>query len=312
MSACTSTKTLVVNVEKPAEINLPQNITIVNNSLLETSLDNSEQHNVMLDSIDIQLMNSILHNLDSKQYFSRVTLFPEPTKSQTDNTNEISRDKLIKILTQTNSDAILSIDKLLFKTNNSSNYDPYENTWINSLDLEIFAICNSYTNDGYKIAPLLITDTIYWTEILIGRELVSEPIPSLQQAMTIGTSYLAEQITNRLAPHWEQQNRLYYSDSKEANKFFDSDNLLKARSIWESEYDKEKKTKRKARLANNIALTYELEDNFDQAIRWATLSCQHFTEDLTTSLDQYNLDQAKSYQQILINRKNDLTKFANF
>jgi hypothetical protein len=326
LGACTSTNMLVLKVENPAPITLPNNINnivIVNNYAQQPDSVGHVEYikgyvtnnkiNVSCDSADIILMQTLLNNLTATNYFNNVTLYGDPIREDNnfDKEIELSTERIKEIAESTNSDAVISLNKVIFETQSDSlpaNYYHYFESVYNTLDLKIGTLFRIYSEKGDPISPpFVITDSISWIETIdpISRERLSDPLPEREDAVKAAAAYIADRISKSLVPYWSDEVRLFYGDAKDAKKKADENKWGEARAIWLKEYEKENKSKRKARLANNIALTYELEDNLKEALKWAQTAHDLFAEDQLTSIDKENLDRAETYKQILIQRIND-------
>ena len=318
-SACTSTKTLVINVEKPAELTLPNNvhnIVIVNNSVLQpednghkallNSKDTNESISVSTDSIDIILMEGIYEKIAEKNYFDNISLYPDLTRTDDnyDQYIDLSPQKIMEIAESSNSEAVISLDKVSLVT--KSNSRPSEDLIFKFLDLEIHAIFRIYSDKGKAMSPpFLVQDSIFWVETRYEKELLTDSLPSRGDALKLGAELLSEKISKVFTPYWSDELRIYYGDVKEATKKMDSNDWVGARTLWEEEFNKDNKSKKKARIANNIALTYELTDNMKEAAIWAQTSCDLFSEEQSTSVDRDYLARVTAYKEILITRMNE-------
>lgn len=319
LTSCVSVKTLVIDVDKPAPITLPQsihNITIVNNAVVQPedfghteSIMGRPQKSLISvknDSVDYILMQTIGEGLSEKNFFNNVVLYEYPTRADTEYEKIIPLDKnkISDIAKQTDAGAVLTINKFLISTNsNTLPADDYRADIYNILDLQANITFNIYSDKGDELLPEVYeTDSIYWVEARQNHTLLSEPIPSREIAMKTGAMILGNSVVKSLTPYKESQNRLLYSDVSEAGKYADNNDWDKARSLWIEGFNKEKKAKAKARIANNIALSYELSDNLKEALQWNQTSIDQFKEKIETSIDKNNLVSAELYKQILLQR----------
>lgn len=320
-TSCTSLDTLVVNVEKPAQITLPnniENIVIVDNSVPQAEdighLEyiggrRSNSHiSVNTDSINYILAASLFDNIADKEYFDDVIFYEYPVRADLNFEDVIPlNNSLAKdICIDNKADAIISIDRFLVSTV-SHDQDFDFGTTVKYLDLRMDVRFQVYSKEGEAISPpLYINDSIYWTATYSGNTPLSDTLPSREEAMKEAAQYMAGKLADALAPYWSNEVRSYFGDVKAANKMMASNNWAGALSLWKSAYDKEtKNVKKKARLANNIALAYELSDELKEALRWVTISCDLFTQTEETSVDKENLARATNYKEDLLVRYND-------
>lgn len=321
LTSCTSLDTLVVNVEKPAQITLPNhidNIVIVNNTMPQPEdIGHAEyikgrrtnsQISVNADSVNYILAANLFDELADKEYFDDVIFYDEPIRENGDFRDIFPLDTTIakEICIANKADAIISIDRFLVST--ISNEDDFEfGTTIKYLDVKMDVRFQVYSNKGTAISPpFYLNDSIYWVATYSEDIPLSDTIPSREQAMKVAAQYMAEKVATALAPYWNSELRWYFGDVKAANKMMSNSDWSGALSLWKSAYEKETKNiKKKARLASNIALAYELSDELKEALRWITISCDLFEKTEETTVDTANLIRATEYKDDLIIRYND-------
>lgn len=322
LASCTSVNTLLIDIEKPPAIMLPktvENITIVNNSgkqptdsghkELFLNRDLGTTISVKNDSTDIILMQTLFDGLSDSGKFEGVYLFENPTRNDDHYTEDIAlpKEKIKSIADETNADIILSINKFYLETisNSIPAYD-YNIDSYNTLDLGMNLDFRYYSKIGEPISPNIeIQDTISWIEGVNYGVIISDPIPNREDALKVGSEMLAKSISSQMMVGKESVSRLYYGDVKVANKFVEKNDWLEAINSWKTAFNKETKNKKKARIASNIALGYELSDDIDSAIPWIDASITLFSSSQDTRIDNKYLESAKLYREELLQRKQD-------
>lgn len=321
LGSCTSLDTLVVNVEKPAQITLPSNIdhiVIVDNTIPQPEdIGHAEyikgrrtnsQISVNMDSANYILASNLFDKLANKEYFADVIFYEEPIREYGDFRDIVPLDSTVakEICMDNKADAIISLDRFLVST--ISNEDDLEfGTIAKYLDAKMDVRFQVYSNKGTAISPpFYLNDSIYWATAYNDDIPLSDTLPSREQAVKEAAQYMGEKVANALAPYWNNELRWYFGDVKAANKMMNNSDWAGAQSLWKSAYEKESKNiKRKARLANNIALSYELSDQIKEAVKWITISCDLFEKTEETSIDSENLIRATQYKEDLLTRYND-------
>lgn len=321
-ASCTTVNTLIVDVERPPAIVLPnsiKNLTIVNNSVLQPEnvghkdalfgREVSSDISVSNDSVDIILMQTLAQNVGAIDQFESVYLYENPIRDDEDysSVKPITEEQIKEIANNTGADAILSIDKIILNTtiNTFPAYDYYIDSY-KTLDLSLDLEMTYYSNVGKQISPPIeIQDTIFWIEAFYNGQILTDPNPSREEAVNAGAEVIANLIATRMQTDAESVARIYYGDIKAANKMADANNWSAAIEFWTTAYNKETKDKKKGRIASNIALGYELTDNLDEAIKWITTSISLFEKEQKNSVDSEYLQNAKYYQQELLQRKED-------
>jgi hypothetical protein len=314
----------MINTEKPAVIALTKqckNIGIVNNAIPQPETWGyikykythkgeriDEQVSIEYQNTAKTLTESLFQELIEINKFDNISLYEPVLRHDLDFMQELPIDTTVakEICAVMNTDILISIDQFLVNT--IADEVPYDfGATLRYLDAKTNTRLRVYSKTGKQLTdPLLISDSIYWVATYIANKLISDDsIPSLEDAVKEATAYTAKQIAKAFAPYWTQEYRIYYGDVKEASKKVENNEWLEVIQIWQQAFDKETKTKRKARIAHNIALGYEVSDNINEALKWSQTSIELFAEALDTSIDTYNLVQANNYQQQLISRYND-------
>lgn len=104
------------------------------------------------------------------------------------------------------------------------------------------------------------TDTICW-ELTPGMK--------YEQVITEASEYAATLPVNHLLPHWSQLDRFYYDggnvEMRDAGIYVREQNWEAAAGLWQKVYDGKKKGKARMRAALNLALYYEVQEDFVKA-----------------------------------------------
>lgn len=321
LTNCTSLDTLVVNVEKPAQITLPSNIdniVIVDNSIPQAEdighveyiegQKTDTQIAVNTDSLNYILAANLFDELIDKDYFEDIIFYEHPIREDGNFEEILPLDSSLvrNLCIDNNANGVVSLDRFLVST--ISNEEDFDfGTKVKYLDAKMDVRFQVYSNQGKPISPpFYINDSIYWVTAYDKDKLLTDPLPSREEAMKEAALYMAEKIAQSLVPYWSHEPRWYFGDIKAANKMMANNDWAGALALWKSTYEKETKNiKKKARLANNIALAYELSDELKEALRWITISCDLFSKTEQTSVDTENLTRATNYKDDLLTRYYD-------
>lgn len=320
-TGCRSVKSVVVEIQKPAQILLPKtinNIGIINNAVPQPDTWGhseavysggkrlEEPITLASDSNIVFLTETLFNNLISLDHFNNVSLYEFPLRNDLSFSEEEHPidSAMIKEISQiTNSDALISIDRFLINT--TTRKEPYDiETNLKVLDLKVDVRFRIFSKEGKQISsPFYLTDSIYWLGVYRNETLISESaVPTREEAIKEGAEYMAEKIANAFVHTWREVPRIYYGDVKEANKKAETNDWANALRLWEEAYNKEQKPKKKARLANNIALAYEISDDIKNALKWAQISYDLFVETAENSIDQQYVEAAQYYKDTLMER----------
>ena len=111
-------------------------------------------------------------------------------------------------------------------------------------------------------------------------------------------------MCRHFVPFWASEDRWFYtnisSDWKRATAYAMGEKWDAAANIWQSLFDSTTNKKRKAHLASNLALWYEIAGNFAKAIEHAATAFSIFQE--ITNEDDQQYQKQKIYLELLIKR----------
>lgn len=135
--------------------------------------------------------------------------------------------------------------------------------WPGQKDAYLFPFSDSLAYRAYEYS-LLYDDHFQASE-----EDVREGLRRLSE-------YVAQVISESLVPFWVADERWYYTRSslawKQGSVFAGAEKWAEAAEKWKSLYEIETKWRRRARLASNLALCYEMLGDFDKAVVYAGTS----------------------------------------
>lgn len=299
MSSCAGIKYLTVETREPAQVNLPSNIlslAIINNVVqqphdvghdsIPIGRTQAERVKASADSVAIFYTEALAQFLDEEDYFQQVIYYSEPLRKDNNFFSEIPVDPetMHKIRSETGADAIISLDKLIIETKKRDHFRQQGYTYADMTG-KIHSILRVYlpTMNG-KIPAVQYTDSIHWEgfDIQDGRAYADIMLPSREEAIKELAVRAAEKMTYVFAPHWEMQDRWYYTHSsslmREGEAYAKGSDWNNAIEKWKAFYNNRSKKTDKARAANNIALAYEMLDDMNQSLEWATIANNLFVE----------------------------------
>ena len=301
LSSCSGIKYLTVETREPAQITLPHNVlrvAVVNNVVQQP--DKIGHNSVTLgstvvnraeasaDSVSIFYTEALSQFINDENYFQRVTYYNDQIRNDNDFFQEILLDpeKMNKIRKETGADAIISLDRLIIETTKKEHFKQQGYSY-SEMTGKINSTIRVYmpTMEG-KIPRVQFTDSLHWAgfDIQDGKAYSQEMLPSREEAMKSLVITAAEKMTYVFAPHWERQDRWYYTSAsklmREGEAFAKGAEWLKAIAKWEEYYNNtsERNKTNKAKAANNIALAYEMLGEMGEALKWATEANNLFIE----------------------------------
>ena len=317
-TACNTISVISLNVKVPARVVFPKyvdNIVVVNNAGFQP---NDEGHTFYMDAvekrIDIEtdslstLMCRILsENIANQNFFSEVGFYDIPLRDNDEYLffESLSASKINDIVEQTQADAIISLDYFYVKSFLSVKkilaFDVFEAACEISIQMQPTIYIPGETGKS-----LSLVDTVFWESYGTTPNEAVTGLPYLDDALTVAIERMGEIAVKAIVPHKQIEKRQYYSslsgDMKKAGEAVDVNDWDKALDIWLSVYQKSNKLSVRARCAANIALAYELRDDYSEAEEWAVQSQKEFAASGSASdIDQIRY--IKSYITRLKQRK---------
>jgi hypothetical protein len=274
---------MMIEVEKPAAITLPvtaQSVILVNNALVQPMgyglkapsgkypADDS-MYVETLKNASWRVITEIFNHLDDSKFFFDVSLYKRTLREDEEWLSIIPVKEEVKkdFFEKEQFDLLISIDRLLF---NFTRPDAVETGRINAL-----LTFSAYLRDSDKpiIDQSTITDTvtaIYAPDYYPSQDSYEN---QMTQMIRFSSRRLGEKLGNLFTPSWEATGRIYYienlSDAIRISDYIKTGTWTDARTMWINAFKTAKKTVKKAKLAANIALAYEMTDEFDTAEIWA-------------------------------------------
>ncbi|MFV0419991.1 MAG: DUF6340 family protein [Dysgonomonas sp.] len=319
LASCgTSTNLLTISVRNPATITFPPEVTkivIVDNSPLpKEDNDHDHDHNdrskagepsiLNVDSSRTLLLKSLKQFMSEESYFNKVELYPYRTNGNTAETVvPLSKRKVQAICIERGADALIALDLFTIsaqiETENTGYFSNYS-----ILATKLGLLVRAYSNIGIQYGkPIVQLDSLFREESTDWSRLKSN-VPEINSLITEMSVVGADKLTGKFIPSWQTQNRWYYSDRsakmKETDKLVKQSKWEEAASIWNDLYQQEKNTKKKIRLAFNIALANEYLDDTENALNWIKSAYDLLRGKSEDDLSQ----QVMKYKQILEKREN--------
>lgn len=298
-SGCAGIKYLSVETHEPAQVTLPSNVQriVVANNVVQQPDDvghnykplgtsQIERVEASSDSVAIYYTEALAQFLDEEEYFQNVYYYNTPLREDTHFFQEqaILPETMSMILEETGADAIISLDRLIIETDVRDHLRQQGYTYA-ALTGRIHSVLRVYmpTMEG-KIPVVQYQDSIRWEgfDFQDPDAYAEGMLPRREDAMKMLAVYAAEKMTQVFAPHWEMQDRWYYtapgSLMREGEAFARAARWEDAIGKWEAHYTARSNKTEKAKAAHNVALAYEMIGNMEEAARWANTANELFLE----------------------------------
>jgi len=259
-----------------------------------------------MDSILVtSCLNELSENFKNSNTFNRVEILPNTIfKKHTGEKLPPLNFDLIKQLTEaTNTDLLISLETYSsFYSEHSGNYDVQK-----SNEVVTAAVWAIYDPLGEKlIERKAMIDTIYWNGYdSNGNYQKGFRLPPRETALKIAAQMTGENYAKRFSASWQTVNRTYsvppLPDFSEAANYIGEGEWDKAISLWEK-YAADKNGKLAISARYNLALGYEMKDDFETASKWAA-AAQKLAVDYRSKED---IKMIMTYQKILEQRKKEI------
>ena len=328
-AACSSTKSIVIEVPNKAKDELPeriQSLLLVNRTLDDTysNLDKDTLQNIFfekgfnLDTVihDRQAVDTMLKALGDLLYESGRydIVIPEERflqhKKNAFFSENMSWEEAAELCQTFNTDAVVSVDlyqaHVIAKYDRESYYNPIDNSFFTAAEAHMTivyeALFKIYDPNEEKIVTReFLRDTLVWEDYAENaRDLFSKFTP-VKQGLTEASIALALDFSEKISPSWQRQQRMIFTKGddnlKQAGLLIDQGDWEGASRLWEdlASGTASKTTKSKAQL--NLAVAAELQGDIDKAIAWGL-------ESYNTMFHQLTYD----YLEYLNRRKKELDK----
>ena len=271
ISSCTTTRNFAIEIREPAKITFPadvSNVVVINNA---ASPENG-------DSVIWVSASALTRGIFDEEFFSETMMYLEPVRRDTAylEIRQIPNDIKQAIYTTTGADAIISIDRFLLKytqkVNKSVNQMSASYSFVNA-KTEVNITYSVYLRGKEKpLTSFVLQDSLFFSSEIIGDSTFLYDI--LPNALIEETAiYIGEKAVPYFVPTWEKVERKLYTSleakMKEAFAYAKANKWTTAKEIWLQLYDRKSNPKTQARLANNIAVAFEMQDDLHKALEWA-------------------------------------------
>lgn len=298
-SACAGMKRFTVQTKEPAQVTLPEDVRtllVVNNVVqqpddvghnrLSFGHEKAKKVSVKSDSLAIYFTEALTQFLNEENFFDNVLYYDKPLR--TDNVfleeKPLLPEQMNALRKTTGADAIVSLDRLIMQTDWRDDFIQ-EGYPFASMLTKIRSTMRVYlpTMTG-KIPTIQYSDSLAWEGFEIKDENVYSDlvIPTPEEALKELLIYAAEKMSYVLAPHWINQQRWMYTSTsslmRDGENFANQAKWEEAIAKWEKYFNSHKNKVDKAKAASNIALAYEMLDDFTIAQQWIDKAEQFIIE----------------------------------
>src|ERR1035437_178197 len=322
LSSCTKLLYTSLDVLRPAKVAFDSNVNnvlIINNTVpqpadighsTQFAFEEQKKEKFNTDSLSIFCLGALKEDIESKNFFASVQLSPNSINTSTDfgSANYISDEAVQALCNSTQSDAIISLDKIKVKDEITEVFDALTNSYVSTLELNFESYWSLHYPNKDEFYAMQFKDTVYWEAESNYRKKGIKVLPKREDALVDGALYVGQKTVNRLVPYWEKVDRYFFNPKK---KYFKQavesvyvKNWNSAISNWQIVMNQSKSNWTKAQAANNIAIAYEITGNIDKALEYASQAFYNLQE---LSFADYNsFVRISEYISELTQRRKDI------
>lgn len=306
-----------LDVLRPAEATFAtqaRNVLIVNNSVIQpynvghnnfSTFSEYEQPKGVterFDSAAIFCIASLRENLDNKAFFNSVAM-QTGSVNLTENFYKLkylNRQTVSALCEKYNVDAVIALNHILIQ------------------DELRYPGPNSYGEFGVEVdtkwsvhyAEVAGSDTINFTDVFNWENDRARNLPQRYDAFVDASILAGANIADRMMPRWEKQERYLYAPSgnalmKKAMQAFTARHWDEAISLW-SQAEKSGKNKLKFQAANNKAVAYEIQGEYDKALVAFNNAIEYYQSFIVFSQNEFENSYLLDYWAFLKNRKKEM------
>ncbi|MBE6275987.1 MAG: tetratricopeptide repeat protein [Bacteroides sp.] len=260
LTSCTTVGTLSYDRLQAADFNYPETIRrvgVVNHippsGWVETSSPDVLEGNGKV------MAESFAQAVAATDYFDQVVLC-DSSLFVPDASEGLTGVQVDSLMQDLGVDMLFSLNRVQIQLKENSSFVPGLSVPVSVIDAVITPVIQVYASGRH--APLFTlskSDSIYW-EVT--------PSLNLEQVITESSEFAATIPMKYLLPSWEEINRYFYNggdvNMRDAAVSVQEGDWESAFQLWEQTF-RQKKGAAKMRAAYNLALYYEMHDDFEQA-----------------------------------------------
>lgn len=177
--------------------------------------------------------------------------------------------------------------------------DAFDDVYGVSLEMALLTSVQCFVPGNAPVTEY-VSDTLYWYAYGDTPKAARLDIPPFEVCLEDALSNLSAHVSDRFVPHVESVERYLFATAhpamKDALKFWREERYIEASYLWEYVYEQAKNRGRRACAAVNLALYYELQDNYESALKYAQEACSLFVSTHEDVAAEYAAEYCKDLQ----------------
>ena len=237
---------------------------------------------IMVDDFSIRVATALVNELENRAFFDSASLHPvslntPPTGAKL----KIAPSQTISYLSERHDvQAIAAIENAEYSSEIKIGF--HEGHYYVTLDATGELFWKLYDSNGLLLDVYLQRDTIFWHDVIPMYSDQEREIPAIRDAIEMLATFMGENYANRLSPRWETATRSLFTKGHylfdRATELVEANDWEEAAKIWFHLYSTGNNALHKAKASHNLALSFEVRGNFDEAIAWSDKSLEYFNQ----------------------------------
>lgn len=266
---------------------------------------------ILVDDFGWLAVQAMTDVLNKREFFDSVKLHQTPLNKPPFGVpfQTVPARTINELALENNAQAVIALENVRYKSKiNALDMGSY---YYITLDASGELFWKLYDLNGDVIDVYLQRDSIFWDNAVGTHGSQPREVPAIRDAIETLAYFMGRNYPDRISPHWETSNRYFYIGGHHlfarANDLRKANNWSEAAKVWYYVYEHGNKLQ-KARAAHNLALSFEVRGDFDEAIAWSNISYKMFEEMSTLRVSATDKHMTRLYNLELINRLYELQK----
>jgi len=289
LTACNTIKEVSIDNLIPGKFNFVagmDSVAIVNNTTIDSSRDITKEdvtnkfilyhEKSFLQGNPQAASESLAYTLANQKYFHQVIICDSSLR-QNDTVSSarlLTQPEIKSLCNDLHANTLISLDNIWLSVDKKSQLVQNANMTYcyGTTDAKVYPVIRIYVpTRTAPLVTLVLQDSIMWESEALTPRAVKDSMPQLDSIKFKASSFAGE-LGCELIPHWVTSPRYYYSNTmnsiaQEANYYINLGDWKRAQRLWKSQF-KSSNGRAKARMAFNIALSYEMDNSLNNAIKW--------------------------------------------
>ncbi|NDW13245.1 tetratricopeptide repeat protein [Bacteroides sp. 214] len=290
--SCQTVEQISIDYLKPAEITFPEQvrkIAVVNNISDQPEINTNGNDSLLLAKGDLYIKTSstrykwgdartaaesLAETIAEANYFDKVLISDSALRANDITLREatLSQTEVMELTDELDADMLVALENVVIKYQRSIRFSSYEGGYWGTTDAQVFPTIRFYLpNRKTPLAYITSTDSIFWEDFQRSEGYLRKQMISEEELVKEASDFAGTILVKHFTPQWVTADRYFFIDNsinmRDAAVHARENNWEEAVELWKKAYE-DKSEKRKTRAATNIALYYEMQDDYENALAW--------------------------------------------